>query len=163
MGGEAQAFAVLCDAAAWSASAFALPAEARAVPSPRDGEPDEPTAVRALVAPGPRVDRVLVALAAGVLPAVVHVTLRRKVRFGTIALQQHVVTVGQSQTRGAAGGLAAQPLSTTFLMGSGPRTSAIPAWAATTMVGRVGVAITAGPSAAASGQRRARFKPVSIG
>ena len=34
-------------------------------------------AVRALVAPGPRVDRVLAALAGGVLPAVVHAILRR--------------------------------------------------------------------------------------
>ena len=81
MVGEAQAFEVLCDAAEWSASAVELPdLSAGAVPSPGDGEPEELGAVRALVAPGPRVDRVLAALAGGVLPAIVHAILRRALR-----------------------------------------------------------------------------------
>ena len=80
MVGEAQAFEVLCDAAEWSASAVELPAEAGAVLSPGDGEPEELGAVRAFVAPGPRVDRVLAALAGGELPAIVHAILRRALR-----------------------------------------------------------------------------------
>ncbi len=65
-----------------------------AVPSPGDGEPEELGAVRALVAPGPRVDRVLAALAGGVLPAVVHAILRR-------ALQQALASGSEAVDRTA--------------------------------------------------------------
>ena len=74
--GEAQAFGVLCDPAEWSAATAELPAEA--VPPPGEGEPDAVlAAVRALAAPGPRVDRVLAALDDGVLPGIVQEVLRR--------------------------------------------------------------------------------------
>ena len=74
--GEAQAFGALCDPAEWSAATAELPAEA--VPPPGDGEPDAVlAAVRALAAPGPRVDRVLAALDDSVLPGMVQEVLRR--------------------------------------------------------------------------------------
>ena len=73
---EAQAFEVLCDAAEWSESAVEVPVEEDA-PSPKGGDPDgELAAVRAFVAPGPRVERVLAALESGELPADVHAMLR---------------------------------------------------------------------------------------
>ena len=66
---ESQALELLHEPAAWSASAE-LPA---------DAEPDTSglAAVRGLVAPGPRVDRVLAPLESGVLPPFVCDTLRR--------------------------------------------------------------------------------------
>ena len=74
---EAEAFEVLCDAAEWSESAVEVPVEAGAAPAPGDDEPDgELAAVRALAAPGPRVDRALAALESGELPAAVHAMLR---------------------------------------------------------------------------------------
>ena len=74
---EAEAFEVLCDAAEWSESAVEVPVEAGAAFSPKSGEPDgELAAVRALAAPGPRVDRALAALESGELPADVHAMLR---------------------------------------------------------------------------------------
>ena len=75
---ESQALELLDDPGAWSAAAE-LPAGAEAVPAPSAAEPDTSglAAVRELVAPGPRVDRVLVALESGVLPRFVGDTLRR--------------------------------------------------------------------------------------
>ena len=75
---ESQALELLHEPAAWSASAE-LPADAEAVAARSDAEPDASglAAVRGLVAPGPRVDRVLAALESGVLPPFVCDTLRR--------------------------------------------------------------------------------------
>ena len=76
---ESRALDVLGDAAAWSAAVVQLSADAGAAPSPGDGKRDgsELAAVRALVAHGPRVDRVLAALdECGVLPRFVRKTLR---------------------------------------------------------------------------------------
>ena len=79
--GEALALDLLRDPASWSAVAGELPAcpAAETAPSPGDDEPGDSglAAVRALVAPGPRVDRVLAALECGVLPGFVCETLRR--------------------------------------------------------------------------------------
>ena len=76
---ESRAFDVLGDAAAWSKAAVDVPPDAEAAPSPRDDEPDgaDLTAVRAVAAPGPRVDRVLAALECGGLPRFVSETLRK--------------------------------------------------------------------------------------
>ena len=76
---ESRAFDALGDAAAWSKAAVDVPADAGAAPSPRDDEPDgaDLAAVRAVAASGPRVDRVLAALACGVLPRFVSETLRK--------------------------------------------------------------------------------------
>ena len=76
---ESRAFDVLGDAGAWSRAAVEVPADAGATPSPRDEEPDgaDLAAVRAVAAPGPRVDRVLAALECGVLPRFVCETLRK--------------------------------------------------------------------------------------
>ena len=75
---ESQALELLDDPGTWSAAAE-LPADAEAVAARSDAEPDtsELAAVRELVAPGPRVDRVLAALENGVLPPFVCYTLRR--------------------------------------------------------------------------------------
>ena len=75
---ESRALDVLGDAAAWSAAAVELPADAGATPSPAVGERDASklAAVRALVAHVPRVDRVLAAIECGVLPRLVCETLR---------------------------------------------------------------------------------------
>ena len=76
---ESRALDVLGDAAAWSAAAVQLSADAGAAPSPGDGKRDgsELAAVRALFAHGPRVDRVLAALdECGVLPRFVRKTAR---------------------------------------------------------------------------------------
>lgn len=75
---ESQAFELLDEPGAWSAAAE-LPVDAEAVAAPSDAESDTSglAAVRELVAPGPRVDRVLAALESGVLPRSVCDTLRR--------------------------------------------------------------------------------------
>ena len=75
---ESQALDLLDEPGAWSA-ATELPADPEAVAAPSDAERDTSglAAVRELVAPGPRVDRVLAALESGVLPRLVCDTLRR--------------------------------------------------------------------------------------
>ncbi len=75
---ESQTFELLDEPGAWSAAAE-VPANAEAVPARSDAEPDTSglAAVRELVEPGPRVDRVLAALESGVLPRLVCDTLRR--------------------------------------------------------------------------------------
>ena len=75
---ESQALELLHEPGEWSAAAEP-PADAEAVSAPSDAEPDTPglAAVRELVAPGPRVDRVLAALESGVLPRLACDTLRR--------------------------------------------------------------------------------------
>ena len=75
---ESQALEMLHEPGAWSA-ATELPADPEAVAAPSDAERDTSglAAVRELVAPGPRVDRVLAALESGVLPRLVCDTLRR--------------------------------------------------------------------------------------
>ena len=75
---ESRALELLYEPGAWSAAAELL-ADAEAVPALSDAEPDTSglAAVRELVAPGPRVDRVLAALENGLLPPFVCETLRR--------------------------------------------------------------------------------------
>ena len=78
---EAGALEVLCDAAARSAPAVERSTEAGAGPARGKGAPsDDLAAVRALAAPGPRVEQVLAALDGGELPAGVQEMLRRALR-----------------------------------------------------------------------------------
>ena len=93
---ESQAFELLDEPGAWSAAAE-LPADAEAVAAPSDAEPDTPglAAVRELVEPGPRVDRVLAALESGVLP---RLDLRH-----AAARSAAVGRVRESGSRGSAG------------------------------------------------------------
>ena len=90
---ESQALELLYEPGDWSAVAELL-ADAEAVPASSDAEPDTSglAAVRELVAPGPRVDRVLAALESGVLPPFVCETLRRalleSVESGTQAVEE---------------------------------------------------------------------------
>ena len=76
---EPRALELLDDATAWSAVAIELPDGGAPASSVEGGEPGGSglAAVRELVAPGPRVDRVLAALESGVLPPFVCETLRR--------------------------------------------------------------------------------------
>ena len=75
---ESQALDLLDEPGAWSV-ATELPVDAEAVRARSDADPDTSglAAVREIVAPGPRVDRVLAALESGVLPRLVCDTLRR--------------------------------------------------------------------------------------
>ncbi len=90
---ESQALELLDDPGVWSVAAD-LSVDAEAVAARSVAEPDTSglAAVRELVAPGPRVDRVLVALERGVLPRLVCDTLRRallqSVESGKAAVEQ---------------------------------------------------------------------------
>ena len=90
---ESRALELLYEPGDWSAAAGLL-ADAEAVPASSDAEPDTSglAVVRELVAPGPRVDRVLAALESGVLPPFVCETLRRalleSVESGTQAVEE---------------------------------------------------------------------------
>ena len=90
---ESRALELLYEPGDWSAAAKLL-ADAEAVPASSDAEPETSglAAVRELVAPGPRVDRVLAALESGVLPPFVCETLRRalleSVESGTQAVEE---------------------------------------------------------------------------
>ena len=90
---ESRALELLYEPGDWSAAAELL-ADAEAVPAPSDAEPDTSglASVREIVAPGPRVDRVLAALESGVLPPCVCKTLRRalleSVESGTPAVEE---------------------------------------------------------------------------